>query len=118
HPDGRDDAITWATPDGPRRSIMLAGRVGATPPYSWDGNAPSIAQHLSATFKRLRGHGLRSYELEALVAYVSALPAPPAGAIDEPAKVERGKQLFASKETGCSGCHAGDQLTDGMNHDV
>ena len=22
HPDGRDDAITWATPDGPRRSIM------------------------------------------------------------------------------------------------
>ena len=27
HPDGRDDGITWSTPEGPRRSITLAGRV-------------------------------------------------------------------------------------------
>src|SRR5262249_47938145 len=35
HPDGRDDALTWATPNGPRRSIMLAGRVASTAPFSW-----------------------------------------------------------------------------------
>ncbi len=120
HPDGRDDAITWATPEGPRRSIMLAGRVSKTPPYSWDGNASTIETHLSATFQRLKGHGLRSFELEALVAYVSGLPAPPARAIDprDKAKVDRGQKIFASSEAGCSSCHSGTDFTDGMNHDV
>jgi hypothetical protein len=27
HPDGREDGLTWATPDGPRQTIMLAGRI-------------------------------------------------------------------------------------------
>ena len=27
HPDGRDDGLVWATPEGPRRSILLAGRT-------------------------------------------------------------------------------------------
>lgn len=118
HPDGRDDAITWATPDGPRRSIMLAGRVSKTPPYAWNGNAATIDAHLGATFLRLRGQGIRSFELEALVAYVSSLPAPPPRAIEDEAKVERGRRIFTSTEAGCSSCHAGSALTDGMNHDV
>jgi DNA-binding beta-propeller fold protein YncE/mono/diheme cytochrome c family protein len=118
HPDGRDDAITWATPEGPRRSIMLAGRVSKTPPYSWDGNAATIEAHLGATFQRLRGHGLRSAELDALVTYVSSLPAPPARAVDDAAKVERGRRIFTSRETGCSSCHAGESFTDGTSHDV
>ena len=118
HPDGRDDAITWATPEGPRRSIMLAGRLTKTSPYSWDGNAATIDAHLGATFQRLRGHGIRSFELEALVSYVSSLPAPPPRVIEDKAKVERGRQIFVSTQAGCSSCHAGADLTDGMNHDV
>src|SRR5262249_50283547 len=110
HPDGRDDAITWATPEGPRRSIMLAGRVAKTPPYSWNGNEQTLHNHLGNTFDRLSGKGLRSIELDALVAYVSTLPVPTqresADGVDR-AKVARGAGIFASKEAGCSSCHSG-----------
>ncbi len=42
HPDGRDDALTWATPNGPRRSIMLAGRIADTAPFSWSGTEQTL----------------------------------------------------------------------------
>lgn len=121
HPDGRDDAITWATPEGPRRSIMLAGRASKTPPYSWNGNETSLHNHLGNTFDRLSGKGLRSIELDALVTYVSQMPAPSAVVptdSSEKAKVERGKVVFHSTETGCATCHSGATFTDGRNHDV
>jgi mono/diheme cytochrome c family protein len=120
HPDGRDDAITWATPEGPRRSIMLAGRVTKTAPYAWNGNASSLHNHLGNTFDRLSGKGLRSIELDALVTYISSLPAPTPEALApaEKAKAERGKQIFASREAGCASCHTGSDYTDNRNHDV
>jgi len=118
HPDGRDDAITWATPEGPRRSIMLAGRVAKTPPYSWNGTETSIPNHLGNTFDRLSGKGLRSIELDALVAYLAAMPAPPQPTSIDRQKADRGKQIFTSVEAGCSTCHAGATFTDGRNHDV
>ena len=117
HPDGRDDAITWATPEGPRRTIMLAGRVTRTAPYSWNGNENTLHNHLGNTFDRLSGKGLRSIELDALVTYLSSMPAPAPEVMDK-AKAERGKQIFASAEAGCSGCHSGDSYSDGKNHDV
>lgn len=119
HPDGRDDAITWATPEGPRRSIMLAGRVSRTAPYSWNGNESSIPGHLGNTFDRLSGQGLRSLELDALVTYISQMPAPSSGVSPaDKAKVARGRAIFASAEAGCAGCHDGASFTDGRNHDV
>lgn len=119
HPDGRDDAITWATPDGPRRSIMLAGRATATAPYSWNGTETTLHGHLGSTFDRLSGQGIRSIELDALVAYFSAMPAPPASNAGlDPKKVARGKAIFASSEAGCATCHAGTSYSDGRNHDV
>jgi cytochrome c peroxidase len=119
HPDGRDDALTWATPEGPRRSIMLAGRVDATSPYSWTGREKTLKEHLDITFDRLHGAGgLRSLELDALAEYVSALRPPVHLPKEEPAKVARGAQLFASKEVGCASCHAGSMATDNQHHDV
>ena len=50
HPDGRDDSITWATPNGPRRSIMLSGRIADTAPFSWSGT--------EQTLKGAHGHHL------------------------------------------------------------
>ena len=117
HPDGRDDAITWATPEGPRRSIMLAGRVTRTAPYSWNGNETTLHNHLGNTFDRLSGKGLRSIELDALVAYLSAMPAPTPEIMDK-AKADRGKQIFTSAQAGCAGCHSGANYSDGQNHDV
>ncbi len=118
HPDGRDDAITWATPEGPRRTIMLAGRAPVSAPYSWNGNETTLHGHLGNTFDRLSGKGLRSIELDALVTYISQMPAPPQAAPADKAKVERGRAIFTSREAGCSSCHSGASFTDGQNHDV
>ncbi len=118
HPDGRDDAITWATPEGPRRSIMLAGRIQKSAPYSWNGTAPDLHTHISHTFERLGGTGLRSIELDALGEYITHLAAPAALHADE-AKVARGDALFHAKEAGCATCHRDQaQLADGAVHDV
>ena len=120
HPDGRDDGITWATPEGPRRSIMLAGRVSTAAPYAWNGTTKTLHDHLHMTFDRLDGTGLKSLELEGLVAYVSTMrpPVPQQDARASDPKVARGAQIFASKETGCATCHGGANFSDGVTHDV
>ena len=119
HPDGRDDAITWSTPSGPRRSILLAGRVATTAPYSWNNTEKNLADHVTVTFDRLNGEGVRGVELTALTAYITSLPAPPALDVSDSAQMSRGAQLFAAKETGCASCHTpGTNFTDGTVHDV
>jgi cytochrome c553 len=123
HPDGRDDSLTWSTPGGPRQTPMLAGRINDTAPYGWDGEGKDVTTHLTHTFQRLSGGGLKPHEVAALIAYVKSLPVPPrtpAPANAEDGKqVARGSELFHAKETGCSSCHSGDgPLTDGIAHDV
>jgi DNA-binding beta-propeller fold protein YncE len=119
HPDGRDDSLVWATPEGPRRSIMLAGRVSSTAPYSWSGIEKDLKEHVSTTFDRLNGAGgLKSVELDALTAYVQSLTPPPPAQVTDAAKAKRGAEIFASKEAGCSTCHTGREETDNLHHDV
>ncbi|HSO33552.1 MAG TPA: hypothetical protein VLT33_13560 [Labilithrix sp.] len=120
HPDGRDDAITWATPEGPRRTIMLAGRAATAAPYAWSGATRTLDAHLHMTFDRLDGTGLKSLELDGLVAYVSSMrpPVPQQDARAGDPKVARGAQIFASKETACATCHSGARFSDGAVHDV
>lgn len=120
HPDGRDDAITWATPEGPRRTIMLAGRVATAGPYAWNGASKTLGEHLHMTFDRLDGTGLKSLELDGLVAYVSSMrpPVPQQDAKASDPKVARGAAIFASKEAGCASCHSGAKFSDGAVHDV
>jgi DNA-binding beta-propeller fold protein YncE len=119
HPDGRDDSLVWATPDGPRRSIMLAGRVQGTEPYAWNGSESDLRVHLSSTFDRLNGAGgLKSVELAALTAYVESLAPPPALPASYASQLHRGAELFASSEVGCGTCHSGALGTDHQRHDV
>ena len=124
HPDGRDDSLVWATPEGPRRSIMLAGRLEGTAPYSWSGREADLRAHLTTTFDRLNGSGggLKSLELEALLVYVESL-APPSPSSrgsgnDRDVKVQQGAAFFASPSVGCAGCHSGALATDNRRHDV
>jgi mono/diheme cytochrome c family protein len=105
HPDGRDDAITWATPEGPRRTIMLAGRIAGTEPLAWNGTSKDLRDHLGHTFERLNGQGLRNVELEALVAYLEALPTPPKDGVENVALVAQGKEIFHSEKAECGTCH-------------
>lgn len=126
HPEGRADGLTWATPDGPRQTISLAGRVSGSAPYGWFGDHSTAKQHVSFTISRLGGKGFESVsdkdDFEALMAYAAALPVPTRkDALKEPgvdASEKRGKELFFSKETGCSDCHVGGDGTDGKRHDV
>jgi mono/diheme cytochrome c family protein len=98
---------------------MLAGRLKETAPFSWDGNHGDLEKHVTETFHRLNGMGgVRSVELEALVAYIESLPAPPRTTTSDPALVARGRHLFAAADTGCAGCHTGSHFTDNAKHDV
>ena len=118
HPDGRDDGLTWATPNGPRRSISLSGRVASDAPFSWSGSERTFEAHAEITFERLSGTGgLRGLELTALAAYVESLPAPPAPRVSE-ALAARGHELFDSTSVGCASCHTGERATDNAHHDV
>jgi len=118
HPDGRDDSITWATPDGPRRTVILAGgRLEGTEPFAWGGTSKDLRDHLHHTFERLNGQGLRSVELESLVAYLNSLPAPPTEPVEHTDLVAKGEEIFNSKESECSSCHANGG-SDNKDHDV
>ncbi len=119
HPDGRDDGLVWATPNGPRRTKMLAGMLAGTAPFSWDGKSPELRDHLQDTFKRLSGEGgLRSVELRALVAYIESLDPPPRAPEVDTKLAARGSELFHGEAAGCATCHRGDALTDRERHDV
>lgn len=106
HPDGRDDGLTWPTPEGPRQTIFLAGRVARSGPFGWSAKHESLPAHVKVTMKNLGGTGLHEPRLAQLAAWLRAMPAPPR---TEPALdpvQAQGKAIFESKEAGCAGCHA------------
>lgn len=113
HIDGRDDGLVWMTPDGPRRTASLAGRMD--PPFGWSGASEDIESHLDVEFKRLRGQGLRSVQRDAVLAYLQSIPKPPPSKADKRELSEKGALVFNAK--GCASCHPGGG-TDGKAHDV
>ncbi len=122
HPDGRDDGLVWATPDGPRQTPTLAGRLAGTAPYGWNGARGTVKKHVTSTLKRLGGTGLEDDAMDALVAYCMAMKAPPratlAASEDHP-MVDEGRDIFESSTAGCSSCHMSDgTFTDGNRHNV
>lgn len=122
HPNGREDAITWATPDGPRQTPMLAGRLEVSAPYSWSGTHATLSDHVHVTFQRLGGTGLDEAALGALLTYIGRMPVPTPSA-PSPARlalVDRGRDVFASSEASCVGCHGDPDRasTDRQRHDV
>jgi mono/diheme cytochrome c family protein len=118
HPEGRDDGLVWTSPDGPRQTPTLAGRLDGTAPYGWFGESPTLKEHLRQTFSRIGGTGLDGPEsaedFDALVAYVAQIPPPPAAPAADARAAERGKKAFASY---CNDCHR-EGGTDRESHDV
>jgi DNA-binding beta-propeller fold protein YncE len=121
HPDGREDALTWSTPEGPRQTLMLAGRLSRPAAFSWSGHNSTLSDHVHDTFKRLGGKGLPEIEMRQLLTYVNAMaaPRPTPVTLDASKKqlIERGREIFSTGETGCASCHPGG-TTDGRRHDV
>jgi DNA-binding beta-propeller fold protein YncE len=124
HPDGRDDGLVWSTPDGPRQTPTLAGRLAGTAPYGWNGAKSTVMKHVTSTLKRLGGSGLDKASMDAVVAYCMAMKPPPAPAKEDQdtrlvAEAAEGKALFEDVTVGCSSCHIQEaNLTDGHSHDV
>jgi mono/diheme cytochrome c family protein len=126
HPDGRDDGLVWATPDGPRQTPTLAGRLSGTAPYGWNGARSTVKTHVTSTVKRLGGTGLDDDAMNALVAYCMHMDEPPRAAekdatapVETDTRVAEGRDLFESSSTGCASCHMSDgTFTDGNRHDV
>ncbi|MGD0525420.1 MAG: hypothetical protein ABSE49_09765, partial [Polyangiaceae bacterium] len=117
HIDGGEDGVTWPTPEGPRQTPMLAGRVIPTPPYGWSGKRATLPEHLRETIRRLGGRGLSDADRDDVIAFLGAMPAPPR-AQPAPALVERGRAVFQSMRAECSVCHDGAMATDRKKHDV
>gem|GEM_PF-1070650 len=122
HPEGREDAITWSSIDGPRNTPMLAGRMNDTAPFGWLGNHETVEIHLEDTVRRLRGRGLSKDEIHSVAEYIRALPGPNLKNKVAPTRqqqIEQGKVLFASAETACATCHTADKaFTDAQKYDV
>jgi cytochrome c peroxidase len=112
HPDGREDALTWSTPAGPRQTIMLAGRLSDSAPFGWSGGNKTLESHVVETFSRLGGTGFHDAgdraDLRALISYIGAMQAPPgrAPSAASAALIARGKELFDDEEQACASCHA------------
>ena len=105
HPEGHDDTLVWSSPNGPRQTPMLAGRLAGAAPYGWNGDAADVSTHLVQTIKRLDGKGITGDDKDALMAYVSSFRAPPVRKAKDSSAVTRGEAIFRSPQTECSSCH-------------
>ncbi len=112
HPDGNDDGVTWSTPEGPRQTPMLRGRLLDTAPYGWSRGERTLDSYVDDTMSRLGGNGLTPADREALVIYLKSMKAPP------PAPASRlaaaGASIFMSAR--CESCHIGVTGTDRSTH--
>lgn len=115
HPDGRADGLTWGTPEGPRQTAILAGRLDGTAPYGWTRKSATVKDYIGETIRRLAGrNGAGAADVEALTAYVTSLSVPRSTEVAN----SHGKRIFDSAEAGCASCHSGARLTDGKSHDI
>jgi mono/diheme cytochrome c family protein len=117
HPEGRSDGLTWRLGKSIMQVPILAGRVGDTGPYKWDGQDETMHTSLRHTIERLGGiPDLPDADVDAMVAYLDSLPAPKPKPPPDAKAVSRGREVFM--QSTCSGCHVGDKLTDRSQHDL
>lgn len=109
----------------PRQTPMLAARVAANGPYGWLGESKTLADRIGASFGLHRWGGIPNHSPENVTARAGYLIpflrrglVPPALESREPSEAEqRGKAIFESKETGCTGCHLpASELTDRVSY--
>lgn len=119
HPDGRDDAISWATVEGPRQTPILMARLEGTAPFGWNGEKEDVQAHLDRTLTRLRGVGLSLEERQDVLAYIHAMTPPRTSLTEHHALVARGAELYADEAVGCASCHPTSAGTsDGLTHEL
>ena len=113
HPDGREDGLTWSTPEGPRQTPMLAGRLHDTGPYGWTRGVGTLSGYIETTVDRLGGKGIDPSELAALSSFIERMPGPETSLAASPS-ADRGHRLFLG--AGCAECHLDGDRTDKHAH--
>jgi YVTN family beta-propeller protein len=118
HPEGRSDGLTWRLGKSIMQAPVLAGRVGDTGPYKWDGQDETMRASVHHTMERLGGspEQIPDADFDAMLAYLDSLPAPKPKPPPDPEAVARGREVFV--QSTCSACHVGDKLTDRSQHDL
>jgi cytochrome c peroxidase len=106
------DVVADGDPKG-RSTPTLWGSGLRLAEWSWAGTIPAIETNIRGIIvNRMKGAEPSKETLEALAAYVKALPAPPTPMLNAdamprdnaPANVRRGYELFSGK-AGCMTCH-------------
>jgi DNA-binding beta-propeller fold protein YncE len=139
HPEGRDDGFTWheakfnsaegtsvnfvGTSENvpeeervkgfPRRTPMLAGRLGAAGPYGWHAESPTLEDRLTHGVALHRWGALPRHEpgnIAARAAHLVAflrrgLVTPPREEHPLTPEETRGHEVFVSEAARCSKCH-------------
>jgi DNA-binding beta-propeller fold protein YncE/cytochrome c553 len=122
HPDGRSDGRTWQFTFGPRNTPQLGGDILDTAPFHWPGDVPTVAALNDMTVKPfMGGEGMSAAEFEPISAFLGTIRQAPskADAAGTLTAIElRGKAVFESEATGCTGCHSGAHFTDNLAHDI
>ena len=114
---GLREFIQWRLGDSILQTPILAGRVGSTAPYKWDGQDPILQRSLRHTMQRLGGSEfdlLSEAEVNAMIAYIESLPPPRPRKAEDPEAIARGRAVFEAEA--CDGCHSGPKLADGSQH--
>lgn len=117
HAEGRTDGLSWRIEGHNLQTPVLAGRLLGTHPFKWDGKDHDLPTSLSNTIGRLGGSGLLPEQIQDLQAFLQSLPQPVPPSIEDRSAIVRGEALFQSVETGCTACHDGPRLADGVQHD-
>src|SRR5262249_8895102 len=109
HAEGRDDGRTWSFAGlGLRRTQSIGGGVRATAPLHWSGDLDDMPALVNEVLSQRMGAGdLDPSDVDALVAWVDALPLLPRAPVSDEASVARGAALFSDPSVGCASCHAG-----------
>ncbi|HWB13119.1 MAG TPA: cytochrome c peroxidase [Pirellulales bacterium] len=104
------------------KTVLPLFNVAKTEPWTWHGWQRDLGAAMRKSLtETMLGPRPSDEDVQALVAYLSALEPPPnpnraGGALSEEAK--RGEQVFHGAKAGCANCHRGDCFTDGEIHDV
>jgi YVTN family beta-propeller protein len=144
HFEGEHDGQTWTFGfAGPRNTTSLLGMI-ETYPLRWSGEWDESADSEFAARRENFGAGLidgemncqlfppdcvdqppnqgRSYELDALAAFIDSLRVPlsPDHALGQPLTdaERRGQEIFHREDVGCAFCHPSPLYTDLKMHDV
>ncbi len=119
HPEGGDDGHVWLLDGNKRRTPSLRGTIEGTAPYHWPGDEKDFSSIVKDVYVvRMNGASLDTPQTGALMAWVNAIPAPPAPTWVDANAAKAGRAIFERADVGCATCHFGPKFTNNATVDI